>query len=159
MEGCDVDAVLWLMEKRARAGPDLPISRWCFTSRHIIKWLQPLSGYTWPHPACASCRQIPLTVVLPSSCRCAFPKAFNWLLKGEASGSRSWCLFLSCFVLQIEIIRCVFCELRVKSGSATWGGRADLAGIRSAHYVCTAMLVQIFLMRETLDTSEGLLWA
>lgn len=39
------------------------------------------------------------------------------------------------------------------------GGHVYLATIRSAHYVCIAMLIQMFLMRETLDASVGLLWA
>lgn len=39
MEGCDVDAALWLMASRAGAGPDSPISRWFFTSRRVIKAL------------------------------------------------------------------------------------------------------------------------
>lgn len=31
--------------------------------------------------------------------------------------------------------------------------------MRSAHYVCIAMLIQMFLMRKTLGTGVGLLWA
>lgn len=41
-------------------------------------------------------------------------------------------------------------------GQVVGGG---LATIRRTHYVCRAMLIQMFLMSETLDTSVGLLWA
>ena len=49
-----------------------------------------------------------------------------------------------------------FASRRVSNGPQKHeSGRSDSAGTQSAHYACTAMLVQIFLMRETLDTSEG----
>lgn len=81
-------------------------------------------------------------------------------------------MLLICFTvvvfsyLGIYIISCLFwshqcvrkaglSSLRRKGG----GGHVYLATIRSAHYICIAMLIQMFLMRETLDASVGLLWA
>lgn len=39
MEGCYVNTVLWVIERRARTGPDLPhsASRWYLASTHVIK--------------------------------------------------------------------------------------------------------------------------
>lgn len=45
----------------------------------------------------------------------------------------------------------------IKKGKG--GEGVYLAAIGSAHYICIAMLIQMFLMRETLDASVGLLWA
>lgn len=78
-------------------------------------------------------------------------------------------MLLICFTvffsyLGFDIISCLFCSHRCvsqKQDRAHYeGGKCVyLATIRSADYVCMAMLIQMFLMRETLDASVGLLWA
>lgn len=129
MEGCDADAALWLMERRARAGPDPPASRCCFTSRHIIKRLRPLSGYTWPRPARASCRQIRLTAVSRSPPGERVLNASGGQSASQATERRGQRLIvemslLSCFVLHIDIISpYVFASRHMSNGAQQQRGR------------------------------------